>query len=158
MFILVKYGNNETLLCNPSCAVINLLHSIKSRAGYGKTNVTVDLSDDTGLVKELDAHKYDYANKHLASHATYVLVQKEITRERENSDTDSTPTPIQYNYKPLLEKYEEVFPNFQIRSAEVLKPLKVKARGGKSPSPAGRYTTKPAGKKATTGRPSGRRK
>ena len=48
MFILVKYGNNETLLCNPSCAVINLLHSIKSRAGYGKTNVIVDLSDDTG--------------------------------------------------------------------------------------------------------------
>lgn len=157
MFILVKYGNNETLLCNPSCAVINLLHSIKSRAGYGKTNVIVDLSDDTGLVKELDAHKYDYANKHLASHATYVLVQKEIMRERELSDAE-TPTPIQYNYKPLLEKYEDVFPNFQIRSAEIPKQLKVKTRAGKSPSPAGRYTTKPAGKKGVTGRPSGRRK
>ena len=55
MFILVKYGNNETLLCNPSCAVINLLHSIKTRAGYGKTNVTVDLSDDTG---ELQKHAH----------------------------------------------------------------------------------------------------
>lgn len=48
MFILVKYGNNETLLCNPSCAVINLLTNIKRRAGYGNSNVTVDLSDETG--------------------------------------------------------------------------------------------------------------
>ena len=116
------------------------------------------LSLFTGLIKELDAHKYDYANKHLTSHGTYVLVQKEILRDREISDTDSTPSPTEYNYKPLLERYEEVFPNFQIRSAEVLKPLKVKTRGGKSPSPAGRYSTKPAGKKAASGRPSGRRK
>lgn len=48
MFILVKYGNNETLLCNPSCAVVNLLTNIKRRAGYGNSNVTVDLSDETG--------------------------------------------------------------------------------------------------------------
>lgn len=50
MFILVKYGNNETLLCNPSCAVINLLTNIKRRAGYGNSNLTVDLSDETGIV------------------------------------------------------------------------------------------------------------
>ena len=48
MFIIVKYGNNETLLCNPSCAIVNLLTSIKRRAGYGNSNVTVDLSDETG--------------------------------------------------------------------------------------------------------------
>ena len=48
MFILVKYGNNETLLCNPSCAVINLLTSIKRRAGYGNTDVIVDIADETG--------------------------------------------------------------------------------------------------------------
>ena len=111
-----------------------------------------------GLVKELDAHKYDYANKHLSSHATYVLVQKEIQREREITDLDTSPMATQYNYKPLLEKYEDVFPNFQIRSAEIPKQLKVKTRSGKSPSPAGRYSTKPAGKKAVSGRPSARRK
>jgi len=48
MFIVVKYGSNETLICNPSCAVINLLTSIKRRAGYGNSDVTVDLSDETG--------------------------------------------------------------------------------------------------------------
>lgn len=48
MFITVKFGENETLLCNPSCAVINLLNSIRRRAGYGNTNVCLDLSDETG--------------------------------------------------------------------------------------------------------------
>lgn len=49
MFIIVKYGQNESLLCNPMCATINLLSSIKKRAGYGNSNVVVDLSDETGL-------------------------------------------------------------------------------------------------------------
>lgn len=48
MFIIVKYGNNESLLCNPSCAVVNLLNSIKKRAGYGNTGLILDLSDETG--------------------------------------------------------------------------------------------------------------
>ena len=48
MFIIVKYGQNESLLCNPGCAVVNLLTSIKRRAGYGNTNLILDLSDETG--------------------------------------------------------------------------------------------------------------
>lgn len=49
MFIAVKYGNNETLICNPYCAVVNLLTSIKRRAGYGNNSgIVVDLSDETG--------------------------------------------------------------------------------------------------------------
>ena len=50
MFITVKFGNNESLLCNPSCAVVNLLSSIKRRAGYANSNVLVDLSDETGEI------------------------------------------------------------------------------------------------------------
>lgn len=157
MFILVKYGNNETLLCNPSCAVINLLTSIKRRAGYGNTDVIVDIADETGLVKELDAHKSDHANKHLTSHATYVLVQKEELRD-EHLDPRTTPLPPQYHYIPLLEKYDDLFPNFSIRSAELQKPLKSKSRTGKSPSPAGRYSAKQGGKKATAGRVTTKRK
>lgn len=57
MFILVKYGNNETLLCNPSCAVVNLLTSIKRRAGYGSSNVIVDIADETGKEK-VSLHKF----------------------------------------------------------------------------------------------------
>ena len=49
MFIIVKYGRNKSLLCNPMCATINLLRSIKRRSGYGNSNVVVDLSDKTGM-------------------------------------------------------------------------------------------------------------
>ncbi|XP_022328980.1 uncharacterized protein CXorf65 homolog [Crassostrea virginica] len=148
MFILVKYGNNETLLCNPSCAVINLLTNIKRRAGYGNSNVTVDLSDETGLVKELDNHRHDYANKYLTSHETYILVQKEL--QLDNASVDSGSTPNQnYQYKPLLEKFEELFPNFKLHVDHI--PTKVtKKRPGKSPSPAGRFAPKSKTKNVET--------
>ena len=48
MYIIVKYGDNESLVCNPSCAVVNLLNSIKRRTGLANTPVLLDLSDETG--------------------------------------------------------------------------------------------------------------
>lgn len=48
MFVIVKFGNNESLLVNPSCAVVNLLTNIKRRAGFAHTNKTIDLSDENG--------------------------------------------------------------------------------------------------------------
>ena len=48
MYITVKFGNNESILCNPSCAVVNLLSSIKRRAGYKQANILLDLSDENG--------------------------------------------------------------------------------------------------------------
>jgi hypothetical protein len=111
-----------------------------------------------GLVKELDTHKTDHANKHLTSHATYVLVRKEIMREDTLLDPNSTPLPPQYTYIPLLEKYDDHYPNFNIRSAEIQKPLKTKSRTGKSPSPAGRYSTKQGAKKLPSGKVTTKRK
>jgi len=111
----------------------------------------------SGLVKELDTHKFENANKHLDSHATYVLVSKEIQRE-DSLDARATPLPPQFNYKPLLDRYEDIFPNFAIRSAEVQKTGK-RLRMGKSPSPAGRYSTsRNTGKKTPTGKVTARRK
>ncbi|KAK3092938.1 hypothetical protein FSP39_009119 [Pinctada imbricata] len=147
MFIIVKYGNNETLLCNPTCAVINLLTSIKRRAGYGNSNVIVDLSDETGLVKELDNHQMEYANKYLTSHETYILVKKELASDNVSVESGSTPRSQNYQYKPLLEKFDEIFPNYRLHVDHI--PTKVvKKRGGKSPSPAGRFTAKQANKKS----------
>ncbi|KAK7488341.1 hypothetical protein BaRGS_00020315 [Batillaria attramentaria] len=142
MFIIVKYGQNETLLCNPSCAVVNLLTSIKRRAGYGNTNLILDLSDETGLIKELDVHKNEYATNFLASHSTYILVQKDLQPDDMSADSCSTPTPPQYTYKPLLEGSTDLFPNFRLHVAEVEK-KKTKRGGSKSPSPAGRLLSKP---------------
>ena len=48
MFITVYYGDQKTLLCNPSCTVVNLLQSIKERCGYGETDQVLDLTDETG--------------------------------------------------------------------------------------------------------------
>ncbi|CAL1539430.1 unnamed protein product [Lymnaea stagnalis] len=141
MFVIVKFGNNESLLVNPSCAVINLLNSIKRRAGFGGTNKTIDLSDENGLVKELDVHKFESATKFLTSHETYILVQKEMTLEEGESPlTRST----QYTYVPLLERYTELFPNYKIHVQDIPDARKKSKNrlGTKSPSPAGKLIGK----------------
>jgi len=48
MFIRVKYGDNETLLCNPNCSVINLLSSITTRSRQTDCHAVIDLTDETG--------------------------------------------------------------------------------------------------------------
>lgn len=141
MYIIVKYGQNESLLCNPSCAVVNLLTSIKRRTGYGNTNLVLDLSDETGLVKELDVHMNEYATNFLTSHTTYILVQKDQVLD-DLDTTLSTPTPSQFTYKALLEDSTELFPNFRLHVAEVER-KKTKRVGSKSPSPAGKLLSKP---------------
>ncbi|XP_059161136.1 uncharacterized protein CXorf65 homolog [Physella acuta] len=152
MFVIVKFGNNESLLVNPSCAVINLLTSIKRRAGFANTNKTIDLSDENGLVKELDVHKFENANKYLTSHETYILVQKELMME----DGETT---TQYTYVPLLDRYTELFPNFKIHVQDV-PDLRKKSRvrtGTKSPSPAGKLIGR-TGKKEGVAKKATRRK
>lgn len=97
----------------------------------------------SGLIKELDIHKTEYATNYLASHATYILVQKDVTPEVDSSDSRSTtPTVQQYTYKPLLERSTDLFPNFRLHVAEVEK-IRPKRTGSKSPSPAGRLLSKP---------------
>jgi hypothetical protein len=106
----------------------------------------------SGLVKDLDLHKYDCANKFLTSHTTYILVEKQIVFPDEPDspeDGNSTPQPPQYNFIPLLEKFEDLFPNYKVRVAHFEKKKKPRGNSGssKSPSPAGRKT-----KKRLTGR------
>ena len=48
MFITIYYGDQKSLLFNPSCSVVNLLKSIKERCGYGDTDRVLDLTDETG--------------------------------------------------------------------------------------------------------------
>ncbi|XP_064601585.1 uncharacterized protein CXorf65-like [Liolophura sinensis] len=141
MFIVVKYGNNESLLCNPTCAVVNLLKSIKRRAGYANSNILLDLSDETGLVKELDTHKFDYATKHLVSHGTYILVMKEPVAVDSTDARAPSPPEQRFTYTPLLEKFAELFPQYTVHVQEVDK-KKTRKSANKSPSPAGRMGLK----------------
>lgn len=143
MFIRVKYGENETLLCNPSCAAINLLHSIKRRTGYSDRTIVVDLSDEKGLVQELETHKYDSASNYLASHRTYILVQKQaLTPPPEDMDAGGGRggKAIQYEYIPLLNNCLELFPDYKLQIQPNNTNQKKPARrqfGGKASSPAG---------------------
>lgn len=51
MYIVVKYADNQSLVVNPMCSVVNLLSSIKSRTGHGKDkDMLLDLSDETGTL------------------------------------------------------------------------------------------------------------
>ena len=49
MFIKVRYGNDELILCNPQCSVNNLLDSIMARCGIKNSGRILDLSDETGI-------------------------------------------------------------------------------------------------------------
>ena len=113
-------------------------------------NVMLDIS---GLVKDLDVHKYDYATKFLSSHGTYILVEKQLIQQDEysNAETDSisTPLPPQYNYIPLLEKYDELFPNYKLHVSQIEK-RKHRSKSLKAQSPAGIKGTKTKGKVSTT--------
>ena len=72
MFITVKFGNNESILCNPSCAVVNLLSSIKRRAGFKHTNVCIDLSDENGKFTALVlTHRYRQRQRHTHTHTPH---------------------------------------------------------------------------------------
>lgn len=111
----------------------------------------------SGLIVELDAHKFDYATKHLASHATYILVQKQlVVSDTDSVDGHSTPGLTQYGYVPLLDKYSDHFPNYKLHVAEVEK-KKTKRSMSKSPSPAGKFTSKTK-KNLHAGKASARRK
>ncbi|XP_074662566.1 uncharacterized protein CXorf65 homolog [Tubulanus polymorphus] len=150
MFITVKFGKNESLLCNPSCSVINLLTNIKQRAGFSETGVTLDLSDEKGLIKELDLHKYDNANNFLQSHSTYILVEKQLIDNHHDPDAGRTsPIPPQYQYVPLLKGYEELFPEYKLQIPQLENKIQRKPRlsARKSPSPAGKKVKKKLSRK-----------
>lgn len=53
VFIRVKYGDDETLICNPGCAIVNLLASIKNRTGLAGNTLTIDLTDDSGRPNQM---------------------------------------------------------------------------------------------------------
>jgi len=59
MFIRVKFGDNETLLCNPNCVVINLLSNIRTRSRQTDDGIVVDLTDETGLLINICFSCYD---------------------------------------------------------------------------------------------------
>ena len=110
-------------------------------------------------MKELDAHKHDYATKYLASHGTYILVKKLAAVAACVADEMETDRgQHQTTYEPLLTNYSEYFPNYRVHVHTVEKRLKARSQHIKSPSPAGYRGTKTTRSKQPSSRASNRRK
>lgn len=144
MFIRVKYGDDETLLCNPNCVVVNLLSSIKTRSGHADTETVLDLTDETGHVQLLDSHLYDCAAKFLSVPGTYVLVKKQATSSGLDNDVEAAENA--YEYVPLLNNCHQLLPGYRIqRTAGGTADVGRKGKGDsrrKSQSPTGTKSTR----------------
>ncbi|EDO46849.1 predicted protein [Nematostella vectensis] len=127
MFITVLYGDEESLLFNPSCTVVNLLDNIRERCGFSDSGNILDLTDQTGLVLELTDHQSDNASKYLTQKAEYILVEKRV-QQTSTSEPNSSPSQ-DITYVPLLNKLDK-FPNYQMRVAQP-SPSPASTGGGK---------------------------
>eukprot|EP01135_Chromosphaera_perkinsii_P004292 Nk52_evm4s276 gene=Nk52_evmTU4s276 len=73
-------------------------------ASAAYNNVTVDLCDETGLVKNLSNHLDDYASSYLAKGGVYILVR-----------VDKAEDSSECTYTPLLNTIYETNPKFTTR-------------------------------------------
>ncbi len=56
MFIVVKYGSNREIVCNPDCLAVNLLKSIGHRCGFKSNGNVIDLSDSNGKLFKMQIY------------------------------------------------------------------------------------------------------
>ncbi|XP_031550612.1 uncharacterized protein LOC116288042 isoform X2 [Actinia tenebrosa] len=76
MFVIVRYADDRRELFNPDCRSCLLLNNIKERCDCDEDDI-VDLSDETGCLKNLIKHPLEYATKFLTSREILVLVKGE---------------------------------------------------------------------------------
>ncbi|XP_032218024.2 uncharacterized protein CXorf65 homolog [Nematostella vectensis] len=93
MFITVRYADDRKELFNPDCRSCLLLNNIKERCDCEEDDI-VDLSDETGNLKDLLNHPLEYASKYLTPREILVLVKGE------KADGD------RMTFVPLLENLE----------------------------------------------------
>lgn len=75
MFLYVKYGNDQEIMININCRIINLLRYIKKIANTDENEL--ELCDITGDVKFLQANIYAYTNTLLKEKERYILLKTE---------------------------------------------------------------------------------
>lgn len=85
-------ADHEEALFNPNCRTLHLLEDIKRRCNCPE-NVSIDLSDLRGLVKNLTNNQSSNASDFLQERETFILVRVE------KNPTDGRDFPL---YTPLL--------------------------------------------------------
>jgi len=78
MFITVRFADDKTELFNPNCRNCLLLSNIKERCDCEDDDF-IDLSDESGSLKNLQNHPLDYGTKYLNEREILILVKGEKT-------------------------------------------------------------------------------
>ncbi|XP_071849780.1 uncharacterized protein CXorf65-like [Apostichopus japonicus] len=110
-FITVKYGDNQQKIFNPYCSSEVLLESIRQQCTE-EEEVTIDLSDSAGNIKNLNNNLKAYANAYLEGRESYWLIKIEKGR------TDNDPT----KYSLMITDPESTCPELTSRLQDLSKP------------------------------------
>ncbi|XP_015776669.1 PREDICTED: uncharacterized protein CXorf65 homolog isoform X2 [Acropora digitifera] len=116
--------DHEEALFNPNCRTLHLLEDIKRRCNCPE-NVSIDLSDLRGLVKNLTNNQSSNASDFLQERETFILVRVE------KNPTEGRDFPL---YTPLLRDDKVLTTEFLVRTTDD-KGDKVSLKGAKTGTP-----------------------
>jgi len=100
MFITVRYGDCQEALFNPNCMTKVLLEDIKKRCRRDREEI-IDLSDESGNLKNLLEHKGEYATQLLKARHSFILIKVD---KKEGEDV-STYTPLLNDIKTITSSF-----------------------------------------------------
>lgn len=100
MFITVRFGDCQEALFNPNCIIKVLLEDIKKRCRRNREEL-IDLSDESGNLKNLLDHKTEYATDLLKARHSFILIRLE---KKQGEDL--------FTYTPLLNDIRTITSTF----------------------------------------------
>ncbi|XP_015760052.1 PREDICTED: uncharacterized protein CXorf65 homolog [Acropora digitifera] len=100
MFITVRFGDCQEALFNPNCIIKVLLEDIKKRCRRNREEL-IDLSDESGNLKNLLDHKTEYATDLLKARHSFILIRLEKKQGEEL-----------FTYTPLLNDIRTITSTF----------------------------------------------
>ncbi|XP_068686220.1 uncharacterized protein CXorf65 homolog [Montipora foliosa] len=100
MFITVRFGDCQEALFNPNCVIKVLLEDIKKRCRRDREEL-IDLSDESGNLKNLLDHKSEYATDLLKARHSFILIRLD---KKEGEQV--------FTYTPLLNDIRTVTSTF----------------------------------------------
>ncbi|KAK2573638.1 Uncharacterized protein P5673_001315 [Acropora cervicornis] len=100
MFITVRFGDCQEALFNPNCMIKVLLEDIKKRCRRNREEL-IDLSDESGNLKNLLDHKTEYATDLLKARHSFILIRLE---KKQGEDL--------FTYTPLLNDIRTITSTF----------------------------------------------
>lgn len=100
MFITVRFGDCQEALFNPNCMIKVLLEDIKKRCRRNREEL-IDLSDESGNLKNLLDHKTEYATDLLKARHSFILIRLEKKQGEEL-----------FTYTPLLNDIRTITSTF----------------------------------------------